>query len=299
MRALRWMRVGVAIAGLALFCQPVRADDSQTKGKEQIWEGTLKVAPGIELRLVIHATVRDGAEPLATLDSPDESLRGLKLSSVVIDRSRLAFELKVTQAAYDGKLNAAGTEATGTWTQRGGQLPLSFVKKDKATPEPKLVGKEQIWEGKLGPGPAQGLRLVVRVQKTEDGRLLANFQSPDQGAMKLKVDSITLDKTKLAFAMKALDIKYEGKLNGEENEAVGTFTQGGMKLSLTLKKTDQGNGGPQAADAQAPVSVQGRRAQVSQRAGGDHARGNADLAGRPRSISGCDLDQRLGCPGSR
>ena len=57
--------------------------------------------------------------------------------------------------------------------------------------------------------------------------------------MKLKVDSITLDKTKLAFAMKALNIKYEGKLNGEEDEAVGTFTQGGMNLSLTLKKTDQ------------------------------------------------------------
>ena len=162
MRALQWMSVVVAIAGLALSGQPVRADDSQTKGKEQIWEGTLKVAPGIELRLVIHATVRDGAEPLGTLDSPDESLRGLKLSSVVIDRSRLAFELKVTQATYDGKLNAAGTEATGTWTQRGASLPLSFVKKDKVTPEPKLIGKEQIWEGKLGPGPAQGLRLVVR-----------------------------------------------------------------------------------------------------------------------------------------
>ena len=239
MRALQWMRFLVASAGVALFCSRAQADDSQAKGKDQIWEGTLKAAPGIELRLVIHATMRDGAEPLATLDSPDESLRGLKLSSVVIDRSKLNFELKVTQATYEGKLSATGTEATGTWTQRGASLPLSFVKKDKVTPEPKLVGKEQIWEGKLGPGPAQGLRLVVRVQKTEDGKLLGRFESPDQSAMKMKVDSITLDKTKLAFAMKSLAIEYEGKLNPEENESVGTFTQGGMKLSLTLKKTDQ------------------------------------------------------------
>ena len=28
-----------------------------TKGKEQIWEGTLKVRPGFELRLVIHAQI--------------------------------------------------------------------------------------------------------------------------------------------------------------------------------------------------------------------------------------------------
>ena len=102
----------------------MRGDDSQTKGKEQIWEGSSKCAPGIEMRLVIHATLNDGAEPVATLDSPDEGLRGLKLSSVVIDRSRLAFELKVTNAKFDGKMNAAGTEATGTWSQRGASLPL-------------------------------------------------------------------------------------------------------------------------------------------------------------------------------
>ena len=61
----------------------------------------------------------DGAEPVATLDSPDEGLSGLKLSSVVIDESRLAFELKVTDAKFEGKMNAAKTEAKGTWTQRG------------------------------------------------------------------------------------------------------------------------------------------------------------------------------------
>ena len=148
--------VGVVVAGVH-----AHADDSGTKGQEQIWEGTLKVRPGVELRLVIHAQVKDGVEPVATMDSPDEELRGLKLSSVVIDRSRLAFELKVSNATYDGKLNAAGTEATGTWTQRGASLPLNFVKKDKATPEPMLVGKEQIWEGKLSVGAGVALRLVV------------------------------------------------------------------------------------------------------------------------------------------
>ena len=106
----------------------------------------------------------------------------------------------------------------------------------------------------------------MHVQKTEDGGLLGRFESPDQGAKKLKVDSVTLDKTKLAFEMKALGVTYEGKLNSEENEAVGTFTQGGMKLPLKLKKTDKVTAAPPAADAQAAVSLQGRRAQVSERA---------------------------------
>jgi uncharacterized protein len=239
MRALRWTKIVLAIVGLVLAGEHALAGDSQTKGNEQIWEGTLKVRAGLELRLVIHAKLNDGSEPVATLDSPDEEFRGLKLSSVVIDRSRLKFELKVSNAQYDGKMNAAGTEVTGTWTQRGAPLPLTFVKKDKATPEPKLVGNEQIWEGKLGIGAGADLRLVVRIQKTEDGRLLGKFESPDQGAAKMKLDSVTLDKTTFGFALKAVNATYEGKLNREESEAVGTFTQNGVKLPLTLKKTDK------------------------------------------------------------
>jgi pimeloyl-ACP methyl ester carboxylesterase len=239
MRALRWTKIVLAIVGLVLAGEHALAGDSQTKGNEQIWEGTLKVRAGLELRLVIHAKLNDGSEPVATLDSPDEEFRGLKLSSVVIDRSRLKFELKVSNAQYDGKMNAAGTEVTGTWTQRGAPLPLTFVKKDKATPEPKLVGNEQMWEGKLGIGAGADLRLVVRIQKTEDGRLLGKFESPDQGAAKMKLDSVTLDKTTFGFALKAVNATYEGKLNREESEAVGTFTQNGVKLPLTLKKTDK------------------------------------------------------------
>ena len=123
--------------------------------------------------------------------------------------------------------------------------------------------------------------MVLHVQKTEDGGLLGKLDSPDQGAKGLKVNSVTLDETKLAFELKALGATYEGKLNADENEAVGTFTQGGVKLPLTLKKTDKVTDAPQAADAEAAVSVQGRGADVSERAGGDHAGGHAHRAGRP------------------
>jgi uncharacterized protein len=259
MRGLRWAQFVVAGMGLLLSGEFVRGDDTQPKGNEQIWEGTLKVRPGVELHLVIHAQFGGGAEPVATLDSPDEGFSELKLSSVIIDRSRLAFELKVSNARYDGKLNAAGTEAIGDWTQRGASLPLTFVKKDKATPQPKLVGNEQIWEGQLGVGAGLEIRLVVRVQKTEDGRLLGRFESPDQGAQRLKLDSITLDKTKLAFALKTIDATYEGKLNAGENEAVGTFTQRGAKLPLTLKKTDKATEvrRPQTPKPPFPYKVEG------------------------------------------
>jgi uncharacterized protein len=219
MRVLRWTKIVVATVGVALAGGHADADDSPPKGNEQIWEGTLKVRPGIELRLVIHAKLNDGGEPIATLDSPDEELRGLTLSSVVIDRTRLAFDLAISKAKYDGKVNSAGTEATGTWTQGGGVLPLTFVKKDKVTPEPKIVGDEEIWEGKLGLGAGLELRLVVRVRKTEDGRVLGKFESPDQGAAKLKMDSVTLDKTTFAFAMKGSSMPRRTRRSGRSRKA--------------------------------------------------------------------------------
>ena len=239
MKGLRVAKIVAATLGIVLAGVHVFADDSATKGKEQVWEGALKLGPGRELRLVVHAKLSEGAEPVATLDSPDEELRGLKLSSVVIDRERLAFELKATNAKYEGKLNAAGTEATGTWMQRGASLPLNFVKKDKATPEAMLVGKEQLWEGKLAIGNGLALRLVVRIQKAEDGTLRGKLDSPDQGVKGMKLDSVSLEKQKLKFAMKAIDATYEGTLDAAETEAVGTFIQSGAKLPLALKKTEK------------------------------------------------------------
>jgi pimeloyl-ACP methyl ester carboxylesterase len=158
---------------------------------------------------------------------------------VVLDASRLAFELKVTDAKFDGKMNAAKTEAKGNWTQRGATLPLTFVKKDKVAPLPMPVGKEQLWEGKLSVGAGLSLRLVLHVQKTEDGGLLGKVDSPDQGVKGLHVNSVALDDTKLSFELKALQATYEGKLSAEKNEAVGTFAQAGAKFPLTLKKTDK------------------------------------------------------------
>lgn len=108
---------------------------------------------------------------------------------------------------------------------------------------PKPVGTkptaEQVWEGKLSVGAGMNLRIVVHIGKSADGKQTATMDSPDQGARGLKVDTVALDKTTLAFEMKALMGKYDGKLNAEGSEAAGTWTQAGHSFPLTLKKTDK------------------------------------------------------------
>ena len=168
-----------SVIGLAMAWPVGRSDDS--KSKDQFWEGLLKVRPGVELRLIVRLTDQGGGEPAAVMESPDEGLKGLKLSSVTLDKSRFSFELKVSGAKYEGTLNAAGSESTGEWTQRGMKLPLNFSKKDKPTPEPKIVGKEEIWEGKLPIGAGLEYRFVLRLAKTDSGEVLGKLDSLDEG----------------------------------------------------------------------------------------------------------------------
>jgi pimeloyl-ACP methyl ester carboxylesterase len=235
-----WSRVALVCASLLVFDSTVvvaRAQQPALSG--QIWEGKLKVRPGVEVQLIVRATPRADGSFDAELDSPDEGLKGLKLSAVTLDKSRIGFELEVSAAKYDGRLNAEGTEATGTWSQRGASLPLTFSKKDKPTPEPKIVGKEQIWEGKLPVGVGVEYRLVVRLNKTEAGDWLGRLDSLEEGFKGLKLTAITLDKARLAFDLKVSSAKYDGKLNAEGTEAVGTWSQNGANIPLTFKKTEK------------------------------------------------------------
>lgn len=247
---ISWLK---RLACAAMVCAPVTHCAASRTGELQAgiedkqvvatsvqhWEGKLKVRPDLEVRMVIHVRSAENGALTATMDGPDQGLENLTLDPFALDGERMMFELKLSAAKYEGKLNAEGTEATGTWKQGGASLPLIFRRTESPTATPKIVGPEQIWEGKLGVGPGLNLRIVFHVGKDADGKLMARMDSPDQGAKGLKVDAVTADVSSLVFELKSLKSKFEGKLNAEGSEAAGTWSQAGLKLPLILKKTDK------------------------------------------------------------
>src|ERR1043165_10157608 len=88
-------------------------------------------------------------------------------------------------------------------------------------PTPKVEGN---WLATLPVGDAK-VRLVLKIEKSANG-YAAKFDSPDQGAMDLPIDSIVLDGNKLSFAATKFGISYEGTLNATGDEISGTFKQG-------------------------------------------------------------------------
>jgi pimeloyl-ACP methyl ester carboxylesterase len=91
------------------------------------------------------------------------------------------------------------------------------------------------WQGTLVIGENR-LRLVLKVIDAGAGQLKATMDSLDQNANNLQVDTITFREGLLHFEMKELSIIYDGTLNKEGTEFVGTFKQGSGALPLIFKR---------------------------------------------------------------
>jgi len=98
-------------------------------------------------------------------------------------------------------------------------------------PTPKIEGN---WLATLAVGDAK-VRLVLKIEKSANG-YAAKFDSPDQGATDLPIDSIVLDGAKLSFSAAKFGISYEGTLSETGDEISGTFRQGPGSTPMVFKR---------------------------------------------------------------
>lgn len=88
------------------------------------WNGTLSVQ-NTSLRLVFHIDkTEDGYS--ATMDSPDQGAKGLKMSHVTFKDSLLTIELRIAGMSYTGK--PENNTLVGTFKQAGQSFPLVLTK---------------------------------------------------------------------------------------------------------------------------------------------------------------------------
>ncbi len=92
-----------------------------------------------------------------------------------------------------------------------------------------LVGS---WIGKLSFG-SRGLNIGLNIEQ-QDGYVVCTLDSPDQGVKGIGCHKNTLTDTKISLSVPAIGASYEAEL--VEDTLVGTFSQGGLKLPLTLKR---------------------------------------------------------------
>ena len=102
-----------------------------------------------------------------------------------------------------------------------------------ADPSP-IVGN---WEGTLDPGAQPKKRIVVHIAAAQDGSLSGTIDYPDESASGALITAINYREPALHFESNSGQISYDGTMNKENSEIVGTWKQGASPLRLTLKKT--------------------------------------------------------------
>ncbi len=109
----------------------VQAKNSPPVGKEFLgtWEGTLDA--GQELRLTITIS-NDATGAKAVMVSVDQGGAEITVSGIEQKDTHLTLMVSSIGGKYQGDLNAAGTEMSGTWSQGGNDLPLKLKRKGGA-----------------------------------------------------------------------------------------------------------------------------------------------------------------------
>jgi hypothetical protein len=145
--------------------------------------------------------------------------------------------------------------ATGTWTQRGQTLPLTFR---KAAGQAMPPAADEIWAGTLD-AVVQKLPLRFRIGTGADGQADVRMDSLGQKAGGFRAERVVAGE---AWTIKVPAVKGEfaGKL-GPDGKLSGAWKQGGGELTAGPREGGRrhgrgdNSGEAKAADPEAPVPV--------------------------------------------
>ncbi len=122
---------GNAISGTWMQGQPLPLDFRRASAKpakpsdvDGTWMGLIDTGT-IKLHVVFH--ILNSANGLtATMDSPDQGMKGLLASAVKRDGASLRIEADKLNGVYEGTIAADHSSIDGKWTQSGSTLPLDI-----------------------------------------------------------------------------------------------------------------------------------------------------------------------------
>ncbi len=219
------MRCFALIVSLCMVSVAASAADEQES--VQLWSGSMDAGTRV-FRFRIEPVTDSNGSTGHQLVSMDEGNQVFPLDDFELDDTRLTFVLTASNAKYAGTISDSGKTSTGKWTQAGKDFDLVFHKVD-AVP---VDQPAEIWSGTLN-ALFQKLTLRIRVYRNDDGVETVYFDSVSQRAGGFKATR-TIDTVNWKIDVASLGGSFKGAINADKSEVVGTWTQGGVSLDLTL-----------------------------------------------------------------
>jgi hypothetical protein len=129
-------RLAIACAVVLAFSlaagAPAGTEPARSQPVVGTWQGSLPNGMGGQIRVVLHV-VQEAAGLKATMDSPDQGNQtGIPVEKVAFEKEKFTLDVAVVRGSYEGTLDAAKGEISGTWRQSGQEIPLVLRKGEAA-----------------------------------------------------------------------------------------------------------------------------------------------------------------------
>lgn len=205
------------------------------------WAGSLQ-AGDAALHLVLHVSkLRDGSFK-ATIDSLDQGVYGVEVTSLTVKESALTFSVPSVGVSFEGKILTNFTGIEGVWSQGSVGLPLAFHRQAEGAgarnPSDAIASAEGIWQGTLS-GNGLRLRLQLHVSHDDQKQLVAALDSPDQGISGLPANNVSQKDNAFHFEIPVVNGVFEGTINPAKTAIVGTWRQNEETRKLEFQRSDK------------------------------------------------------------
>jgi len=205
------------------------------------WSGSLQAGDAI-LHLVLHVSRAEDGSLKATLDSLDQGVYGIEVTSLTQKESTLHFNVGSVGASFEGRIAPDHATIDGGWTQGNVSLALIFHRQAAGAgakkPSDAISGVEGVWQGAL---EANGMRLRLQLHVSHDDQkqLVAALDSPDQQVSGLPAIKVSQKDAAFHFEIPVVTGVYDGTLNAAKTAINGSWTQNGIEQKLNFKRSDQ------------------------------------------------------------
>jgi uncharacterized protein len=237
------LSAGAAVEAQTQSVSPPKGPSAPVRAQtlEGAWAGSLQAGEA-ELHLVLHISKADDGSLKAALDSLDQGVYGIEVSSFTRTEFALKFEVASVNASYVGKVSADRHTIDGTWSQGAASLPLIFHRQAPGTIATKrpdaIAAVEGVWQGALETNGMR-FRLQLHISHDTQGQLVAGMDSIDQGINGFPATNVTQKDSTVRFDLPAIGAAYDGTLNAAKNTISGHWQQGDAFSVLTFKRSDQ------------------------------------------------------------
>jgi len=205
------------------------------------WSGSLQAGEAV-LHLVLHVSKSEDGSFKATIDSLDQGVYGIEVTSLTQKDSAVHFNVSSVSASFEGKFSAEHSRIEGEWTQGSASLPLVFHRQAAGSgakkPSDAVASAEGVWQGALE-GNGMRLRLQLHVSHDDRKQLVAALDSPDQGVSGLPAVKVSQKDAVFHFEIPVVGGVYDGTLNATKTAITGTWTQSGGDQKLIFHRSDQ------------------------------------------------------------